>query len=103
MAVNKDADRPVAGRMMLKGFTPAGSGTAWTLNGTGIDANTGPAPIQVAGVKWARQAADAANGRFERGGPNEVTLTSAPLAKVASTFEYSFPAHSVTSLEIRGK
>jgi alpha-N-arabinofuranosidase len=103
IAVNKDFDRPITGRLTLKGFTPAGIGTAWTLNGAGIDANTGSAPVQAAGVRWARQASDAANGRFERGGPTEVTLTSLPLAKVAATFEYSFPAHSVTSLEIRGQ
>jgi hypothetical protein len=87
----------------LRGFAPDGRGTAWTVNGTGIDANTGTAPVQTSGVKWARQASDETNGRFERGGPAEVTLTSAALGSLSATFDYTFPAHSVTSLEIGGK
>jgi alpha-N-arabinofuranosidase len=103
LAVNKHLERPIEARLTLRGFTPAGSGTAWTLNGSSIDANTGTRPLQTPGATWAPQASDAVNGRFDRGGPEEVTLTLAPFGKVASTFAYTFPAHSVTSLEIRGK
>jgi hypothetical protein len=101
LAVNKHLDSPIVGRITLRGFVPSGAGTAWVLNGAGIDANTGTRPAQTGGVQWARQASAEPGGRFERGGPGEVTLTSATVGKIASTFEYSFPAHSVTSLEIR--
>jgi alpha-N-arabinofuranosidase len=98
LAVNKHFDRPIAARISLRGFNPAADGTAWTLNGTGIDAHTGTRPVPAAGIKG-----QASAGRFDRGGLDEVTLTSTAVRDIATTFEYSFPAHSVTSIAIRGQ
>ena len=103
LAVNKHLDQPLVARITLRGFTPAGTATAWVLNGAGIDAHTGTRPLEGPGIEWGKQAADEPNGRFGRGGPGEVSLTSRQVPGVSSTFEYSFPAHSVTSLEIRGR
>src|SRR5262245_55074219 len=41
IAINRHFDSPVQARISISGREPAGSGTAWTLNGAGIDANTG--------------------------------------------------------------
>lgn len=100
MAINKHFDSPIQARISVSGRRPASSGTAWTLNGTGIDANTGTQPFRGTGARWVRQASDEANPRFELGGPGEVTVTSKKLSGVGAGFVYTFPAHSVTALEI---
>jgi alpha-N-arabinofuranosidase len=101
VAVNKHSESAITGHIVLHDFTPSAAARAWVLNGTGIDANTGTHPSPAAGGRWAAQASSGRDGRFDRGGPQEVTLTSSAVTNVAATFEYVFPAHSVTSLEIR--
>jgi alpha-N-arabinofuranosidase len=68
MAVNTNFDSPVRTRISVTGRRPNGAGTAWTLDGAGIDANTGTQLFQAPGVHWARQAADEANPKFGQGG-----------------------------------
>ena len=101
MAINKHFDRAMKASIALRGFRAGGSATAWTLNGTGIDANTGTAPKQIPGITWAKQAEDEVNPRFARGGPGEVTLTSKRVRLAGSALQYTFPAHSVTVLEVQ--
>jgi alpha-N-arabinofuranosidase len=101
IAINRHFDSLVQARISISGREPAGSGTAWTLNGPGIDANTGTHLFQAPGVKWAKQATDEVNPRFDVGGPGEVTVTSKELTGLAANFAYTFPAHSVSALEIR--
>jgi alpha-N-arabinofuranosidase len=101
LGINKHFDEPVTARISVQGFRPAAEGVAWTLDGTGIDANTGTELFQAPGVKWATQAAAEPNPRFAHGGPDEVKISRKPVRALGSDFEYSFPAHSVTSLEIR--
>ncbi len=48
----------------------------------------------------ARQATDGANGRFERSGPDDLKTERRTLDRIRDTTEYSFPPHSVVSLEI---
>jgi alpha-N-arabinofuranosidase len=103
IAVNKHFDDAIVGRISIRGFQPVGPAVAWVLNGTGIDANTGTRPPQAPGVRWMPQASAEPTGRFDHGGPGEVTLTSTTIARVSNSFEYSFPAHSVTALELRGQ
>lgn len=102
MAINKHFDRSIQAKITLHGFAPTDNGTAWTLQGTGIDANTGTELYKAPGVTWARQAADI-NPRFDRGDPREIWIDSSPLRTTTPSFEYAFPAHSVTSLEIHRK
>ena len=103
LATNKHFDSPIVGRIALRGFTPANTATAWVLNGTGIDANTGTRPAGGPGAHWAPQASADPGGRFDRGGPGEVTLTSVAVPNVSANFDYTFPAHSVTSLEFKSQ
>jgi alpha-N-arabinofuranosidase len=98
MAVNKHFDAPIHARITISGRRTDGSATAWTLNGAGIDANTGTQLFQPR--RWAKQASDEINPRFESGGPEQVAVTSTKVGGVAPSFEYTFPAHSVTALEI---
>jgi alpha-N-arabinofuranosidase len=100
MAINKHFDSPIQARISVSGRLPSGDGTAWTLNGTGIDANTGTQPFRGTGARWTKQASDEANARFEHGGPGEVTVTSKKLSGLTASFAYNFPAHSVTAVEI---
>jgi alpha-N-arabinofuranosidase len=103
LAINKNFDQPVRARIQLHGFEPGGNATAWVLDGTAIGANTGSKPVAVPGIQWAKQAEDSKNPRFDRGGPDEIKLKSSPLSNAANSFEHTFPAHSVTSLEIGGR
>lgn len=100
LAINKNFDSDIPVTISLRNARISGGATVWTLSGTGIDANTGTQLFQAPGVQWARQAADEKNPRFHKGGPGEVTLTSATLPKITSEFRYVLPKLSVTSFEI---
>jgi alpha-N-arabinofuranosidase len=100
MIINKHFDSPITARFTLADFTPGKTGTAWMLTGAGIDAHTGTELPD--GGPWARQAQDERNPQFAKGGPEAVRLTSRPLALGGAEFEFVFPPHSVTSLEIPG-
>jgi hypothetical protein len=100
LAINKHFDEPIRAKIALDGFKPDGGGSVWTLNGTGIDANTGTRLPR--GPEYGRPIEAQPNPRFSKGGPGEVTLSSQPLQGASAAFEFTFPAHSVTSLEIRG-
>jgi alpha-N-arabinofuranosidase len=93
--VNRNLDAPVNAAIHLLGLKPEGSATVWTLAGTAIDANTGTAPppgyLQAAPAQWAR---------FSLGGPGEVTITSTSRSGLTEEFHFSFPAASVTSLDL---
>jgi alpha-N-arabinofuranosidase len=97
IAVNKHFDRGISAEIHLPTFFPDGTGTAWTLSGTALDANTG-----TDGGSIAPQAVAAPDGRFNQGGPGEITLTQADLKVSGNRFLYEFPARSVTALVIPG-
>jgi alpha-N-arabinofuranosidase len=101
MAINKHFDRPINAKITIRGLRLASNGTAWTLTGTNIDANTGTELFQAPRMSWQRQAGAEPNPHFHLGKPSEVGITSAPVSNVATTFEYTFPPHSVTSLELQ--
>jgi alpha-N-arabinofuranosidase len=98
IGVNKHFDRDIRARITLANFVPRGDAGSWTLNGTGIDANTGTDVFRAPSIKWARQEEDRENPRFSKGAPGEVAVTAGKLAGLAASFEYVFPAHSVTAL-----
>ena len=98
IVINKHFDNPVEASIKIKGFAPAKSGTAWTLSGTGIDANTGTTVLKVPGLMWGKQVEDSRHRRFNKGGPGEVTLISSPIGVLGSNFTYRFDPRSVTSL-----
>ncbi|MBI5836204.1 MAG: hypothetical protein HZB25_03055 [Candidatus Eisenbacteria bacterium] len=104
MAVNRHLDRPIRAKIRINDFVPRPDAVAWTLNGTGPDANTGTelgTSVPVPGLVWARQSEAQPWRRFNRGAPGEVQVARSDVNGVANSFEYTFPAHSVTSLEIR--
>jgi hypothetical protein len=100
IAINKDFDNAIQASIALQGFAPAASATVWTLDGSGIDANTGTIPVQLPGLNWGRQTEDPRNPRFHRGGPGEVTLSESTIPGVSEQFRYVFPPHSITSLRL---
>lgn len=101
LAINKHMDRPIEASIGLRGFDPAGSAKAWTLSGSGIDSHTGTQLPQIPGLDWADQAKAQTNPRFDKGSPDDVAIRSQEVDGVSTRFEYTFPPHSVTSLEIR--
>lgn len=101
MAVNKHFDSPIKTAISIKGIGSSNKGQAHVLSGTGIDANLGATPLNVPGIKWAKQASDANNPRFAHGGPGEVTVDVMNLENVGSEFDFTFPAHSVTAIRIQ--
>lgn len=98
MAVNKHFNSAIETSIALRGFNPKIRGNAWTLTGTAIDAHTGTTPLQIPGFGWARQATDKHNSRFDKGGTDEIKLSSSSVENVGLQFTYRFPPHSVTSL-----
>jgi len=98
IAINKHFDSAIKADIGLRSFQPASSGTAWTLTGTGIDANTGTTALQ--GLLHGKGTEDQQNPRFSKGGTGEVTLSSSEVTGVKNRFAYRFPPHSVTSLEL---
>ena len=100
LAVNQHFDSPIEGIITVRGFSPASDGTAWTLDGTGIDANTGTTPIRPPGMVWGKQIEDKQNPRLYKGGPGEITLVSSPVTGIKAQFNYRLPPHSVTALEL---
>jgi alpha-L-arabinofuranosidase len=100
MAVNKHFDSPIQTTFTINDFTPTGSGTAWYLSGSGIDANTGTdwPPLGYGFIP----AQNPQNPQFLNGNPAAIVSSSLPVSIFANTFTFSFGAHSVTSLEIDG-
>jgi len=98
MVINKHFDQAINGNFTIQGFAPRPNGTAYTLTGTGLDANTGTDPIPLPGVTWAQQITDPVNPRFYAGGPGEVSLITSSPTGMGKSFAYKFPPHSVTLL-----
>jgi alpha-N-arabinofuranosidase len=98
VAINKHLDSPIQTAIELKAFVPASSATAWTLNGAGIDANTGTKPLRIPGMVWGKQMEDPRNPRYSKGGPGEISFASSMVSGVKQQFSYLFPPHSVTAL-----
>jgi alpha-N-arabinofuranosidase len=98
MVINKHFERAIRARISIAGFSPAGTATAFTLNGVGLDSNTGTQPLPTAGVVWAAQAQVQPNSQFDKGSENAVTISTAALTGTSASFEYQFPAHSITSI-----
>jgi len=97
IGVNKHFDRSIQASIHISSFYPEGSGTAWTLWGTAIDANTG-----TEGGDIAPQAVADPGGRFDQGGPDEISVNQSSISVSGSQFSYEFPARSVTALVISG-
>lgn len=98
IGINKHFDKPIETTITLDGFEPASGATAWTLNGTGLDANTGTGIVEAPNVRVPRQAEAPDNPRFRKGGPGEITFDSSSVAVEGKSFVYRFPAHSATSI-----
>ncbi len=98
MAINKHIDRDIRATIELGGYMAYGTATVWTLNGTGVDANPGTQLPTY--ITWAPQTGIEPNPRIDDGGPGEVTLSPDTISLEGMRFEYTFPAHSVTSLVI---
>jgi alpha-N-arabinofuranosidase len=99
IGINKHFDNSIAASVSIRGFTPSASAVSWTLNGAGIDSNTGTAPLQAPGVYWAPQAEDPQNPQFYNGAPGQVAV-AAGLVNAGPDFIYIFPPHSVTALQL---
>jgi alpha-N-arabinofuranosidase len=98
LAINKHFDLVIHAGIRLVGYSANGTGTAWTLNGTALDANTGTELPVYPGITWAQQAAEQPGGRIDDGASGEVGISSQDLPFSGSSFQYDFPAHSVTAL-----
>jgi alpha-N-arabinofuranosidase len=76
IVINNNLNDRVAADINLGSFSPSGSGSVWTLNGSGFRAFN----------------------NVEH--PNRVSIVERPLDDVKDSFAYTFPAHSITALKI---
>ncbi len=100
MGINKNFDRSVKAKISLGTFDPSHVAESFTLNGPGIDAHTGTQLPEIPGLKWGRQATALPKPSFDLPDGGNVRIRTVK-TQVAQSFEYTFPAHSVTSLRIR--
>ncbi|MEO8368285.1 MAG: hypothetical protein ABI806_03730 [Candidatus Solibacter sp.] len=98
LVTNKHFDRSITATIALRGFSSTGA-TAWTLNGTAVDANSGTDLPQ----GFVSQAAADPDGRFGQGGPGETWVLSTNPTATGSCVTYEFPPHSVTALVLTGQ
>lgn len=94
IVTNRHFDRAVDTWINLGNFWASGTGTAWTLNGTALDANTGT--DLTPGV--APQSFVVPDGRYNQGGQGEIWVDSTNFDATGSVLYYEFPPHSVTAL-----
>jgi alpha-N-arabinofuranosidase len=103
IAINKNLDQPIQANFFVNGFVAEGSVQAWTLNGIQPDSNTGTTTYStVPPGTYADQTVYQPNGRFNLGGPGEITLTSSPVLATGRCIYVELPAHSMTALLISG-
>jgi hypothetical protein len=100
MAVNKNFDREIPLDVEILHSSGIAKVTAWTLSGTSIDANTGTELFQAPGVRWAKQAGDERNPRIDRGGPDEVKITSKLVSASGPRWMLPLPPASITAVEV---
>ncbi|MFQ5595578.1 MAG: alpha-L-arabinofuranosidase C-terminal domain-containing protein, partial [Anaerolineae bacterium] len=76
LAINKETTATITATIAISGFTPVSEATVWTLNGPDITAFN------------------------DAGHPTEVITTESAIADAGEEFTYTFPAHSVTLIEL---
>jgi alpha-N-arabinofuranosidase len=103
IAINKHLDRSIRAKILLNGFAPTSFGTAYTLDATDADSNTGTQLFIPPGDTLAPQAELSPHSSFQNGNPGALAIRPAPIAGVSNTFEYTFPPHSVTSLVLTAR
>jgi alpha-L-arabinofuranosidase len=101
IGINKHFDADISTNIQIKDFVPKQEGTSWILGGVSIDSHTGSKVIAVPGLKWGKQVKDGKGGRFDDGSMNEVTLSAYPIDDASTQFSFTFPKHSVTSIELK--
>ena len=77
LVINKHPTEALAAEIKIQGFVPRAQATAYTLNGPSLDAFNFPKH------------------------PTAVRISQTVFAEAAKTFPYTFPAHSVTLIELR--
>ena len=98
--VNKNFEAAIPAEIDLGTLSRSAPGLARTLRATALDAHTGTTPLSSTGIQVAYQARDFWNSRFSWGSPNEVYVETVPLTTQTSRFVFTFPAMSLTTLEI---
>jgi len=100
IAINKNMDQEIPLKISIQNANPDVAATVWTLTGSSIDANTGTELPAAGGVRWAKQAEDETNPRFEKGGPGEIEMRSSQVKISPNRLIVPLPKFSVVSLEI---
>jgi alpha-L-arabinofuranosidase len=76
LVINKETTATITATVVISGFTPAATAQVWTLNGPDIAAFN------------------------DTGHPTDVVTTELAITGTGQSFVYSFPAHSVTLIEL---
>jgi len=100
LAINKHFDEAIPVTINVANARLSGSARITTLDGTGIDANTGTELFRAPGVRWARQASDERHPRFDKGSDGEIRIRKAERRGLRSSFVETLPAASLTVMEI---
>lgn len=102
MVINKHFTDALPTGLQLAGFTPSGAADVWTLTGPAMDANNGDDLLDIPGLTWAEQAHASTGSQFEAGAPGTIAISHGVWAHPRDGAVYTFPARSVTCLEIAG-
>lgn len=86
LVVNRDDTYAIRSGISIEGFRPRATGDAWTLNGQAIDLSLG---LNINGVNLYEANVEEIN-----------KIPPKRVENVSQTFEYTFPAHSATILQL---
>jgi alpha-N-arabinofuranosidase len=100
MGINKHFERGIHTHVSLAGYAPQASARVYTLNAPAADSNTNTDMSLATGVNWAKQAQIQPNSRFYNSNPADVGIQQSTFNNVGTSFDYTFPAHSVTVIAI---
>lgn len=98
IAVNRDFDSARSTYIKIDGFQPAPNGKAWELTADSLDANNGEDLDPR--LPWTHQAQAPQGSRYQEGHPGAVLPKERTVGGLSSSFYYTFPAKSVTVLEM---
>ncbi len=98
-AINK-SPKPALTKITFNGYAPAAHAQIKTMTGDGLGAHLGSGPVQVPKIKFATPIVDESNPQHSKGRAGAIRQTQTKTALAAKTLVHTFPALSISTIEI---
>jgi alpha-N-arabinofuranosidase len=100
IVVNKHPTADITTDISASGIGAFSTGTRWTLTGKSLDSHTGTQLQKIPGLTWAEQKSMAGQGSFNASDKANVEVVEDSFIVQAPVAHITFPAHSVTAVEL---